>query len=90
MTDVIKRNKTRQKFSVIKLERSIQKAAREAKLNAAKGREIAREIAGGVTKLIKKRKSVKSTELRRRVLRRLENRSMAAVLAWRRFDIRRR
>lgn len=90
MTSVIKRNKRRQKYSMAKLERAIQKAAREGKVKAAKGKQVAREIATGITKAVKRRRSVKATELRRRVLRRLESRSRAAVVAWRRFDRRRR
>ena len=86
MVDVIKRNKRRQKFSINKLQRSIMGATREAKLGKTQGGQIAKDIAEGFYRSIRRRKSVASTELRRRALRRLESRSRAAISAWRRFE----
>ena len=86
MTEVIKRNKKRQKFSRAKLERSIILAAREAKITASKAKQLARDVAEGISEAMSKRRSVKSTELRRRIFRRLESRSAATITAWRRYD----
>ena len=86
MADIIKRDKRRQKFSRAKLERSIILAARGAKLTTARGKQIAQDIAGGITKEISRRRSIKSTELRRKILSRLESRSKAMISAWRRYD----
>jgi len=86
MVEVIKRNKRRQKFSVNKLKKSVMAAAREAKLNKVEGNQLARDVTEGVYRTIRRRKSVASTELRRKVLRRLESRSRAAIAAWRRHE----
>ena len=86
MTTVIKRDKRRQAFSKSKLERSIQRAAKEAKLKTARAKEIAKDVAEGVSKAIARKASVRSTELRKRVFRRLESRSNAIISAWRKYD----
>ncbi len=86
MVEVIKRNKRRQKFSANKLRRSIIAATREAKLGQTQGSQIAGNITEGIYRTIQRRKSVASTELRRKVLRRLESRSRAAIVAWRRHE----
>ncbi len=90
MPVVIKRNKKREKYSIKKLERAIQNATREAKLSLVKGKQIAKKIAVDITKTIKRRKFIKSTDLRRRALRRLGSVSKAIVSAWRRFEKRKR
>ena len=86
MVDVIKRDKRRQKFSRAKLERSIILAAREAKLTTSRGKQIAEDIADGITKAISRRRSIKSTELRRKIFSRLEARSKSIISAWRRYE----
>jgi len=83
---IIKKDGRRQKFSKTKIERAIDKAAREAKVSAAKRKEICKEIANGIVESLKRRKTISASELRTRVLRRLETRSKAAVAAWRRYD----
>ncbi len=90
MTDVVKRNGKKQKFSKAKLEKSVEKAAKEAKVSAAHIKTLVKEISEGVSAAIGGRKSIKSAELRRKVLDRLGRRSKAAVAAWRRYDKKRR
>lgn len=90
MAKVIKRDKRKQQFSRTKLEKSIEKAAKEAKISAARIKTIVKEISEGVYAHVRKKKLVKSTDLRRYVLGRLERRSKAATAAWRRFDRKRR
>ena len=90
MTSVIKRNKHRQAFSQRKLARSIEKAVREAKLGTKRAKELAREIGTAISKSVRRKKSVRSTELRRMVFRRLESKARSAMSAWRRFERKRK
>ena len=83
---VIKRDSRRQAFSKAKIVGAVEKAAREARVSSDKRREYAREISEGVAKSLSRRSSVRSSEIRRRVLKRLESRSRAAVSAWKRHD----
>ena len=86
MTEVIKRDNRKQKFSLSKLENSITKAAKEAKLSPIKGKELSKDISQGIHTLVKRRKSIRTTEIRKKVLKRLESRSRAIVLSWQRYD----
>jgi len=87
LTFVIKRNSTKkEKYSQRKLERSIELAAKDAKLGSAKAKALAREIGKGIHAFARKRRTIKAVQLRRMALRRLESRSRAAVSAWRRHD----
>ena len=86
MATVIKRNKHRQKFSQQKLSRSIERAAREAGVSKNERKVFAREISAGIAKIVHKKRSVRSTQIRRMALRRLESRSKASVGAWQRHD----
>ena len=88
--DVIKRSGKKQKFARSKLERAIERAAKEGRVEARKVRDIAREVAEGIERSFRGRKSVRSVEIRRRTLRRLSSRSRAAVMAWMRYDRARR
>lgn len=82
---VIKRNGKRQKFSPGKIKHAIEKSAKEAGLSSARRKELLKEVAEPIIKLYKN-KRVKSTILRKSILRRLERRSKSVVSAWRRHE----
>ncbi|HLC74329.1 MAG TPA: ATP cone domain-containing protein [Candidatus Nanoarchaeia archaeon] len=84
--DVIKRNRKRQRFSATKLRRSIDGAARRGSVKASQRSVIVREISTGIMGRLRGRRTVRSTELRRMVLGRLERKSRAAAAAWRRSE----
>jgi len=88
--DVVKRSGRRQKFSIAKLERGLTKAFKEAKVSSARARENVTEIADSVYSSIRRRRSIRAVDLRRRVLGRLDRRSRAAARAWRSYDRRKR
>jgi len=83
---VVKKNGKRQNFSKAKIERAIDKAAKEAGVSAVKRKEIAKDVANGIVESLERRSSISASELRTRVLRRLETRSKATVKSWRRYD----
>lgn len=87
---VIKRNQRREAFSRRKLERAIEHAAREARVSRMERRTLAREVARDVQDSLRRRQSVTSVELRRRVLGRLGRRARSVATAWRRYERRRR
>ena len=89
MGKVIKRNGKTQAFSAAKVRMSVQRAARDVKLSTDKTRELIRDVADSVVDKYKNRR-VKSTELRRVLLRRIGRRAKSVASAWRRFDRSRR
>tara|TARA_Y100000310_G_scaffold293467_1_gene323063 strand:+ start:10344 stop:10616 length:273 start_codon:yes stop_codon:yes gene_type:complete len=86
MINIIKRNGKMQRFSITKLQRAIDKAAKEVKVTTIKRKKLCKEIAKGVSDSLKKKRLISATDLRRRVLGRLESRSKATLKAWKRFD----
>ncbi|MBU0457477.1 MAG: ATP cone domain-containing protein [Nanoarchaeota archaeon] len=90
VTHVLKRNKKKQQFMPIKIRHSVEKAAKEAKLSSARVKQLVLDVAEPVIELAKKKKVVKSTDLRRAILGRLDRRTKKTSKAWRKFDIKRR
>ena len=88
--EVVKRSGKHQKFSMAKLKRGIQRAARDAKLTRAQEREVVRAVAASVAKGLRGKRSIRAAALRRKVLTRLERASRATASAWRRYDRKRR
>ena len=89
MSTVIKRGGKTQVFSAAKIRRAIQRAAREAKISASATRELIRDVGDAVVKEYRNRR-VRSTELRRSILKRLDRRTKSVASAWRRFDRKRK
>lgn len=88
--EVIKRSGRRQKFSISKLKRGIERAAKDAKITASKRKSLAMDISSSVVHGLKGKRSIRAAELRRRVLTRIERQARSAASAWRRFDRKRR
>ena len=83
---VLKKDGRKVAFAVAKLKRSIDKAGKDAKISLSRRRELVKEIAEPVIKAAKKRKLVKSSELRRAILGKLDRKSKKVSAAWRRHD----
>lgn len=91
MTTVIKKGgERRQAFSPAKIKNAINAAAKEAGLSSAKREELIKEVANPAIEFFKKKRLVKTTEIRRSILRRLEIRSKATASAWKRFKKKRK
>ena len=86
MGNVIKRNGKKQLFSPLKIKNSIQGAAKEAKLSTSKTKELLESVADPVIKLFKGISTVKSTVIRRSIIRRLDRRTKSVSHAWKKFD----
>tara|TARA_Y100000310_G_scaffold13087_1_gene13411 strand:+ start:1329 stop:1601 length:273 start_codon:yes stop_codon:yes gene_type:complete len=89
MVDILKRSGRKQNFSLAKLQKAIDRAAKDAKMPVAKRKELCKEIAEGIKGSLRRKRSISAVDLRRRVLGRLDRRSIATSKAWRKFDRRR-
>ena len=86
---VVKRGGKTQAFSPSKIKKAIEKTAKDAKVPVVKRKELLKEVALPIIKLYKN-KRVKSTELRKIILRRLSSRSKATVAEWKRWEKRKK
>jgi len=86
---VVKRDGKTQKFNPSKIKKAIEKTAKDAGLNSAKRKDLLKEVALPIIKLYK-HKRVKSVDLRKVILRRLQSRSKATVAEWRRWEKRKK
>jgi transcriptional regulator NrdR family protein len=87
MTQVIKRGgKRRQAFSPSKIKGAIRNAAKDAGLSSLKVQSVVSEVGDGVVSFFGKKKIVKSTDIRRSILRRLERRAKAVASKWKSFE----
>lgn len=86
MTKVIKRGGKKQNFSPIKIENSIRGAAKEAGISSSKVKELIEEVAEPVINFYRKKRIIKSVDLRKSILKRLEKRAKLVVSAWRRHE----
>jgi len=90
MAFVIKKNKKRQTFTPAKIRRSIERAAREAKVSPKKIKKLMAEVADPLIKLVKRKRTVRASYLRKSILGRLDRRLKKVSNAWKKFDRKRR
>lgn len=88
VSHVIKKGGKKQAFSVAKLRRSVERAAKDAKLKGSKA--LVKEVVDPLVKALKKRKTIKASALRKAMLGRIERRAKAVASAWKRFDRKKR
>ena len=90
MVQVIKRGGKKEAFNPSKIKRGIEKSAKDAKISSAKIKQLISEVADPFIDLAKKKKSIKSTEIRKSILRRIDRRAKSVSNAWRKFEKRKR
>lgn len=90
VSHVIKKCGKRQAFSAAKLKRAVEKAARDAKLGGSKAKALAKEVVDPLVRVLKRKKAIRASALRKAVLGRIERRAKAVATAWKRFDRKRR
>lgn len=86
MTQVIKRGGVRQKFMPEKIRRSVRKAATGAKVSQARTRELVSDVGNSVVDLFKKKRLVKTVDIRKSILGRLNRRMKSVASSWRRAE----
>ncbi len=82
MTRVIKANGKEEAFSSSKLRLSIAKALKEA--------DIVGSVSGQIISEIRRKKTVKASDIRREVLSRLRKKCRAAAESWEKYDRRKK
>jgi transcriptional regulator NrdR family protein len=83
---VVKKSGKKQTFSAAKIRRSIDSAAKEAKVSAPERKKLVKEVADPVIDLYKKKRVVKAADLRRSILGRLARKRKKVASAWRKYD----
>ncbi len=90
MVYVIKRGGKKEVFNPSKIKRGIERAAKDAKINSLKIKQLISEVADPFIEITKKKKNIKATEIRKSILRRIDRRAKSVSNAWRKFENRKR
>jgi len=90
MTTVIKKGGKRQAFVPNKIRKSVVMAAKEARLSPAKIKSLLKEVAEPVIAFYRKKKLVKSVDIRRALLGRLDRKVKAVSASWRKYQSRKK
>lgn len=90
MVQVIKRGGRRQKFIPAKIKNSIKKAAKAARVSPAKTRELVKDVGESVIDLYKRKKLVKTIDIRKSILGRLNRRAKSVASAWKKSEKRKK
>jgi transcriptional regulator NrdR family protein len=90
MTTVVKRGGKKQSFMPSKIKSSVKGAAKQAGLSRTKIEETVKKVGDGAVDFFKKKRVVKSTDIRKSIIGRLGRVSKAAASAWRRFERKKR
>ncbi|GAI15558.1 unnamed protein product [marine sediment metagenome] len=86
MTIVIKKgSRGRQAFSPSKIRRSIRMAAKRARFSPEKTRKVVKEVGEPVIDFYKKKKLVKTTDIRKSILGRLNRNAKSVASIWKRY-----
>ena len=86
MTDVIKRNRRRERFDARKLRRAIENAARESKISDKRVKEVVDRVSRKIIEIAEKKREIEAEDIRERTLRELDALEPAVSEAWRNFD----
>jgi transcriptional regulator NrdR family protein len=90
MVKVLKKSKKLVAFKVAKIQRSVLRAAKDAKIYPKEAKMLARKVAAVVSRAARRRKVVSTTTLRKAVLARVSKSSRDVAAAWRKFERRKR
>ncbi len=90
MTHVIKRGGRRQSFSPSKIKNSIKKATREAGFSPSKTQKLVKDVGEAVIAFFRKKRVVKTTDIRKSILRRLSTKAKSVIPSWKRHERKKR
>jgi len=86
MGQVIKRGGRKQKFMPSKIKNSIMKASRAARISPVKTRALVNDVGNSVIDLYKRKKLVKTVDLRKSILGRISRRVRSVASAWKKVE----
>jgi transcriptional regulator NrdR family protein len=90
MIDVIKRDGSRQAFSEQKVRKSVEAAAREAKIPDTRIKQVVADASREPLDMPKGKKPIETKTIREKILVRLDTTEPSVSEAWRAFDRKRR
>jgi len=85
MTIVVKKGGRRQAFSPTKIRNSIRIAAKRARFSPEKIRKLVKEVGEPVIDSYKKKKLVKTSDIRKSILIRLNRNAKSVASAWKKY-----
>ena len=86
MAEVIKRDKKKEPFDESKIRRSIENAARDAKLSDERTKELVDQVLEIFVKKSEKEAEIETNTIREAILKQLDTLEPAVSEAWRKFD----
>ncbi|MFH1364416.1 MAG: ATP cone domain-containing protein [Candidatus Aenigmatarchaeota archaeon] len=86
MTQIIKKDGTKEEFSEEKLRRSIESAAEEAGIEEERIREVVDQVSTTAIDLVQAEEEMQSNELREKILTELDTVEPAVSDHWRKYD----
>ena len=86
MTIVVKRDLARERFDELKIRRSIEAAAREAKVPEDRMKALIRDISRNIIHYARKEEQIRSSTIRETVLNKLDVTAPEVSRAWRDYD----
>jgi len=86
MTTVVKRDSSKEKFEERKIRRSIEAAARDAKLPEDKVKRLEENVARNIIDYARKEKEIRSATIRENILNKLDVTAPEVSRAWRDYD----
>ena len=86
MTDVIKRSGNKEEFNPNRIRDSLKKATIDAGETSKKTFENVKSVADEVVKESEKKDEIETSEIRKNILDKLDNKEKKVAEAWRRFD----
>jgi len=90
MTEVIKKNGTKEPFSAEKIRKSITGAARQADISEERKNKVAEQVAATVIPMFEGKEEVKANEIRDIILSELDKIEPAVANSWREYEQNRR
>jgi len=90
MTNVLKKGGKKQAFNSAKIRRSVEKAAKDAKVHHTKRKKLVKEVAEPVIKLVRKKRLVRAAAIRKSLLGRLDRKLKKVSTCWRRYEKKKR
>ena len=90
MVLVIKKSGRKQSFSAAKLKKSVMMAAKEAGLSKTMKKRLVTKVVNPVIRAAAKKKTIKSSALRKSILSKLNRYSKAVLKSWKTYERKRR
>ena len=86
MTEVIKRNQSKEEFDTEKIRSSVRAAAQDINMGEEKTREVVERVSRSTIDMAQSRNEIESSAIREKILGELDRVEPSMSEAWRKFD----